>query len=274
MKELSDILHGIPCHLLIRQLLLFAVKYETTLTPENVALWDTLGIMRDAVLVSYKQKGNEDWERCLFALQLLMTTSNKMYLEKNMELDLLVEIMKIIMELYKMIFDGVCSELGLKYDVNTVGLNDDVTNSEVSNDVMKDDVASSSHDDVIFNARDNVLHKDVIVAIDESIKVRVDNVDDKCGRGNATQMLEKFIKIVFECKVFKEMFYYYVDSGDTKIAGISKVSELVTDCVCELLKYFHHELLQERYRGLMEPFFVRLLERLIEENFHGDCRGR
>ena len=221
---------------------------------DGTGLWDTFQELQSAILLSAKRGPIESWERTISATLFLASNVVQLYLENSRNELLFLEILRTITEVLRTVFDQVremSTSCGEKMDGLNDVIHDDVTNNDITNDVTND-----------------VLHGNVMTAVD-----RICDVPYKKHEKDANVFL-RLMKMVLEHDVFTTWFCHVRLDTERDGTGLVYVSKIMSDCVAEILKQLHAEILQENDCGFLEPYFTRIARALKDEVFGVEDLGR
>ena len=254
--DIQKTLSGLPCSLLVRQLLMFVFKCwrSETAISDGTSLLDKFKAFVKGIQVATTSESIEFLERTVSATLFLATNMVYMYLENFENPPMFVEIARLVTEILRITLEKareMSATNGTKTDVDA-GESD---NHNVSDGVTNDNVINDS-------ITSDIIHEDVIDVLDESCqhKSGVETVESD------PQVFAKFANMVFEHGAFRNLFCYQTgkDSPD-----LCYVSAIMSDCIAELLSYFHEEILRGKYCKYLESYVFYLAQAVKQEAFGG-----
>lgn len=263
MKFLK-VLNGIPCSLLVRQLLVFVLKNwkSGTEISDNTALWDTFNSIVNVIFLAAKQESIESWERTVSTVLFLVSNVVEMYVDNSRNHSVVLEIARMVTEILRMTFDRL-QEMSKSNSITNMDL-DEIRSSVTCDDVVHD----ITNSDVTDN---DVIHEDVLRVIDKTCdrKSPGENIQNDC------KVLGKFMRMVFGHYVLRQFFCGHVDASKTvrNGAGFNYVWKIISNCVGELLRHFHGGILQEKNCEYLKSYFLRIAQAVKEEDINSHEMG-
>ena len=267
-----SILGELPCSLVVRQLLMFLMKYweSGTAILDNTALWDTFKVLVDATLVAARKGNIESWERTVSATLYFANNVVDMCLENSGNQPIFLEIARAITEILRITFEKAremsasCNEMDLDDDVRDY-VDHDITGSDVGkNNVVDDDVTNNDvMGDVINN---DIIHEDVVSVLDKTCELK------SCDKTieNDREMLARLMKMAFERDIFRNLFYCQTEKDSP---GLNYVSKIMSDCTAELMRDFREEILQEKDCEYLNSYILRISQAVKQDAFGGQIVG-
>ena len=239
---------------------MFVLKYldPGMAISDNTALRDTFTALVDAVLVAARQESIESWERTVSTTLYFATNVVDMYLENFENQPIFLEIAKTVTEILRITFDKAWEMSATRS--KKMDLDNDVRDY-AEHDAIDSD---STNDDVITN---DVIHEDVVSVLDKSCELRS---RDKTVQ-NYREAFARIAKMVFEHDVFRNLFCHQMDKDSL---GLNYVSKIMSDCIAELLRHFHEEILREKNCKFLEPYVLRISQAVKEDAFSGENVGK
>ena len=266
MKFLK-VLNGIPCSLLVRQLLVFVLKNwkSGTEISDNTALWDTFNSIVNVIFVAAKQESIESWERTVSNVLFFVSNVVEMYLDNSRNHSVVLEIARMVTEILRMTFDRL-QEMSSSNSITNMDLD---ACDEIRPSVTDDDVVHGITNSDITN--NDVIHEDILRVIDKTCDRKSPDENIR----NESEVLGKFMRMVFGHDVLRQFFCGHVDASKTvkNGAGFNYVRKIISNCVGELLRHFHGEILQKKNCEYLRPYFLRIAQAVKEEDIDSHEMG-
>ena len=244
-----------------RQLLIFVFKSwkSEAAFSDATSLCDTFEALVSRIHFATTMESIEFLERTVSATLFLATNVVHLYLENSENRPVFLEIARKVTEILRITLEKareMSATKSRKTDLDA-GKYD---NHNVTDNVTNDDVI----DDIITN---DVIHENVIDVLDKSCQQKS---GDKTVESDGL-IFAKIANMVFEHGVFRNLFCYQTGKDSP---GLCYVSEIMSDCVAELLRRFHQEILQDRNCKYLESYVFRIAQAVKEEAFGGQNTGR
>ena len=229
--ELVKSLNGLPCYLILQQLLMFESNFcmSGTEITDSVTLWYTFEQFSAALLSSIKHKNIELWDQTVSSCLFLMSNLVRAYLRDSKNERIFLEINRKTVEVLRTVFEH------LKEEKCDVGSSSDVLLSESGSDEENGNVMS-------------------FVDVASQSKERLEDFEN---------IFSKCLKMVFSHHVFKDWFCFNTVQHD-KHPTLCHVSAVVSSCVAELMSTLQTEILVDKDEEFWQPYFLQIVQAVKE----------
>jgi hypothetical protein len=249
----------LPSSLIIRQLLMLVLKSwkSGAELADGSSSWDTCEALVDGIEAAARLESLESWERTVSATLFFATNVVQLHLENSENRPAFLEMAKTVTEILRITLQKA-RELSATHSKET----------DLDADVMELDHDVTDNDSFVDEDTTNdVIREDVVGSLDKSCAQKPGEKTVE----NDRQAFARTANMVFEHDVFRNLFRHETWGEDAP--GLHYVSQIISDCIAELLRHFHDEILKDKTCKYLDAYVLRVAQSVKKEAFGAQNDG-